>query len=132
MARKNVPEDIIDEVMARFAAVGLIDDEAFAMALVSTRTTVSRRGGHRIRQELREKGVADEVAVEALSSVDPDEELAAATAFAARKVRSMNGLDEAVAKRRLYGALARRGFGPDVVRRVVTDVLSGPDEGWSD
>ncbi len=132
MARKDVPEEIAEELLSRLTAVGLVDDEAFAVALVNTRTKVARRGGSRIRQELREKGVPDDVAAGALAQVAPEDELEAAVTFAAKKLRSMSGLDDAVAKRRLYGALARRGFGPDVVRRVVEDALGSRDESWDD
>ncbi len=128
MARKDVSEDIAQELLSRLTRVGLVNDEAFAVALVNTRTKVARRGGARIRQELREKGVPDDVAAGALAQVDPEDELDAAVAFAAKKVRSMTGLDPAVAKRRLYGALARRGFGPDVVRSVVEGALASDDD----
>ncbi len=130
MARKDVAEDIAEELLSRLTAVGLVDDEAFAVALVNTRIKVARRGEARIRLELREKGVSDDVAAGALAQVDPEDELQAAVIFAAKKVRSMSGLDEAVAKRRLYGALARRGFGPDVVRGVVADALGSRDDSW--
>ncbi len=132
MARKDVPEDVAEDLLTRLTSVGLVDDEAFAVALVNTRTKVARRGGARIRQELREKGVSDDVAAGALSQVDPEDELNAATTFAAKKVRSMKGLDNAVSKRRLYGALARRGFGPDVVRRVVADALGPRHDSWDE
>lgn len=132
MAKKRVPEDIAEELLVRLEAVGLIDDEAFATALVATRTKVARRGGRRIRQELREKGVPEDVAEEALAAVDPQDEMDAARAFAAKKVRSMSGLDDAVAKRRLYGALARRGFGPDVVKRALAESLGDQDDVFDD
>ena len=132
MARKDVAEDIADELVSRLAAVGLVDDQAFAVALVNTRTKVARRGGARIRQELREKGVSEDVAAEALAQVDPADEMEAAVTFAEKKVRSMPGLDDAVAKRRLYGALARRGFAPDVVRQVVEDAMSSREDPWNE
>lgn len=132
MARKDVAEDIIEYLLSRFAAVGLVDDQAFAIALVNTRTKVARRGGIRIRQELRQKGVSDDVAEQALAQVDPEDELEAARTFAAKKIRSMAGVDEVVAKRRLYGALARRGFTPDVVRRVVRATLEPDDDSFED
>ncbi len=128
MAKKLVPEDIIEELLGRLERVGLVDDAAFATALVNTRTKVARRGSRRIRAELREKGVPDELAEEALAGVDPQDELAAAMEFAAKKVRSMTALDPAVARRRLYGALARRGFGSDVVRQVTEDALGSHGE----
>ncbi len=128
MAKKRVPDDIIEELLGRLERVGLVDDAAFATALVNTRTKVARRGARRIRAELREKGVPDELAEEALSTVDPADEMAAAREFAAKKVRSMAALDPAVARRRLYGALARRGFGSDVVRAVTEDALGSHND----
>lgn len=130
MARKQVSQDIADEILSRLESVGLIDDEAFAVALANTRTKVARRGSSRIRQELREKGVPEDVAAVALAQVDPEDELAAALVFASKKVRTMTGLDDAVAKRRLYGALARRGFTPDVVRSVVQESLGAREDPW--
>lgn len=132
MGRKLVREDIIEELLARFQAVGLVDDAAFATALVNTRTKVARRGSGRIRMELREKGVPEDVAAEALAALDPQDELRAAMEFASKKMRTMANLEFVVAKRRLYGALARRGFSADVVRSVTDDVLgswAGDDDG---
>ncbi|MGV8845380.1 regulatory protein RecX [Tessaracoccus sp.] len=119
MARKSVSEEISAELLGRLEAVGLVDDQAFATALVNTRTKVARRGARHIRQELREKGVPEDVAEVALAGVDPQDALDAAMTFASKKVRSMQGVDPVTVKRRLYGALARRGFSADMVRHVV-------------
>lgn len=116
LTKRNTPEDVIEEIVDRFRDVGLVDDAAFARALMNTRVEVQRRGGLRIRQELRQKGVPDDVVAEAMGELDRESELEAATAFAVKKARSLTGLDPMVAKRRLYGALARRGFTADVVR----------------
>lgn len=129
MARKNVPSEIIDEILERFEEVQLIDDAAFAEAWTRSRHThrsISRRV---IAQELRTKGIDPEVAREALAEVSDEDELEAARRIAAKKARSLASLDHQVARRRLAGALARRGFGSSVVHRVVTEALAGdPDE----
>ena len=123
LAKKNVPSDVVDDLCARFREVGLLDDAAFAATLVTSRSEFSKRGKYRIRQELREKGVSDDVAEEALAEVSGDDELTAARAVAAKRSRALEGLERHVAQRRLAGTLARRGFSPDVVMQVVKETL---------
>lgn len=124
---KAVPPELIDEVMTRFKEVGLIDDAAFARALVQTRGEVNRHGRSRIRRELRQRGV-DEAAVEtALAELPPETEVEHAMAFATRRLRTMRGLEPHVIRRRLHAALARRGFSGSV-SMVVVEQLSGAEE----
>lgn len=124
LARRNVPGDVADEIMERFTEVGLIDDEAFAAALTTTRATVAHRGRHRIRQELQAKGVDREVAEAALAELDPEAEAEAALELARKRARSMASLEPHVARRRLAGVLARRGFPSSVVSAAVEEALS--------
>lgn len=123
MARRNVPADIIDELLERFTEVGLIDDEAFASSLATTRATVGQRGRYRIRQELAAKGIDREVAEAAVSDIDPEDEMEAALALAVKRARSLAALEPHVARRRLAGVLARRGFPSGVVSAAVAKAL---------
>ena len=131
LAKRNVPDELIDELCGRFTEVGLLDDAQFASMLVASRSSFSHHGKRRIRQELRNKGVPDEHAQAALDEIDDDAELDAARAVAQRKMRSLSGLEPHVAKRRLAGALARRGFGPGAVMQVTNETLVDLyDEEW--
>lgn len=124
LARRKVPADIAAEVLERFTEVGLIDDAAFAQALTRSRATHSLRGRARIRQELHAKGVDRELADEALAELDPEEERAAALQLAQRKYPGLARLEPHVARRRLAGVLARRGFPGGVVSSVLAEVFS--------
>lgn len=124
MAKRNVPTDVAEEILERFTEVGLVDDAAFAATLTQSRARHSLRGTARIRQELREKGVDRETAEEALAELDPEEERAAALELARRKARSMARLEPHVARRRLAGVLARRGFSSSVTASVLAEVTA--------
>jgi regulatory protein len=76
-----------------------------------------------LSQELRRKGVADEVARAALDEVDPDQELEAARLLVRRRMRTVSRLDRDAAVRRLTGMLARKGHPPGVCFRVVREEL---------
>ncbi len=128
MAKRNVPEDVAEEVLGRFREVGLVDDAAFAASLTASRSEFGLRGSRRIRQELQQKGVDREVADEVLSSLTREDERDAALRLAERRARSMSGLEPHVARRRLMGVLARRGFPSGIVTSVTDEVLERSED----
>ena len=117
---KDVPDEIATRLLDRFEEVGLVDDAAFARAWVSGRQQGKGLAPRALAQELRRKGIDDETAREALDEVDRGRPGGGgARAGAPTKLRSVRGLDQTTATRRLAGMLARKGYGP------------GSPSGWS-
>ena len=123
LARRNVPEDVAGRLLDRFEEVGLIDDEAFARAWVDSRQRTRGLARTALAAELRRKGIADETARTVLAEVDPGDEEAAARLLVRKKLRSMGGLDQQVAARRLVGMLARKGYSSGLAYAVVKQEL---------
>jgi len=123
LARKNVPEAVAERLLTRFEEVGLIDDTAFARAWVESRQPGKGLARRALAQELRRKGVDDNVARETLDEIEPGAEEAAARVLVRRRLRSLRQVDRSVATRRLTAMLARKGYGGDVVWRVVREEL---------
>lgn len=121
---KEVPEDLAQRLLDRFEEVGLVDDEAFARAWVSGRQSAKGLARRALAQELRRKGVDDEVAREALDELDPETEEEAARALVRKKLRSLDRVDDVTATRRLVGMLARKGYGSGMAFAVVRDELA--------
>ncbi|ABL81847.1 MULTISPECIES: regulatory protein RecX [unclassified Nocardioides] len=124
LASRNVPDEVASRLLDRFEEVGLVDDRAFARAWVQSRQPNKGLARRALAQELRRKGVADEVAREALDEVDPADEEAAARALVRKKLRSLARVDETTATRRLVGLLARKGYGSGLAFAVVRDELA--------
>ena len=97
-------------LLDRFEEVGLVDDQAFARAWVQSRQPGKGLARRALAQELRRKGVDDEVARAALDEVDPDDEVEAARQLVRRKLRTVGRLERDMAVRRLTGMLARKGY----------------------
>jgi regulatory protein len=123
LAKKGVPDGLAERLLDRFEEVGLVDDEAFARLWVQSRQPGKGLARRALAQELRRKGVDDEVAKVALDEVDPDDEVEAARALVRRKLRTAAGLERDVAIRRLTGMLARKGYPAGVCFRVVREEL---------
>jgi regulatory protein len=124
MARKNVPDDVGEKVLTRFAEVGLIDDGALAHGMVEADHRGRGLSARAIELRMRRRGVAEPAVQAALHEIDADSELAAARRLAQRKLRSVAHLDPATQTRRLFGLLARRGYGSGLASRVVREVLA--------
>jgi regulatory protein len=127
LRRKGIPDDAAGTVLERFDEVGLIDDAAFAGQWVRSRHAHRGLARRAIAMELRRKGVADEVAGEALAEVDGESEERRARELVDRKLRSLkvaSAEQQTVAGRRLVGMLARKGYGAAVAYRVVREALA--------
>jgi regulatory protein len=124
LAAKNVPADVAARLLDRFEEVGLVDDEAFARSWIASRQPGKGLARRALAQELRRKGIDDEVAREALDEIDPADEEQAARALVRKKLRSLSRVDDTTATRRLVGMLARKGYGSGVSFAVVKDELS--------
>ncbi|MGW2252789.1 recombination regulator RecX [Kitasatospora sp. NPDC001660] len=119
LRKREIPEDVADEVLTRLEEVGLIDDAAFAAAWVESRHAVRGLSRRALAQELRTKGVAADLVEQAVAQLDHDDETEAARALVERKLRSTRGLDPQARMRRLVGVLARRGYSEGLAFRVV-------------
>lgn len=120
---KNVPAELAEGLLDRFTEVGLIDDAAFASAWIESRHTGRGLAPRALAQELRRKGVAEDVIAEALTAVDQDSQEDAARVLVRKKLRSVQEVDSVTATRRLVGMLARKGYGQGLAFRVVRDEL---------
>jgi regulatory protein len=123
LARRNVPSAAAEQVLDRFAEVGLVDDAEFARAWVESRHRGRGLSRRALEHELHTKGVGQADRDAALAAVDRDSEAEAARRLVDRKLRGTRGLDPAVRTRRLAGMLARKGYPPGVALRAVRDAL---------
>ncbi|MFP7695960.1 regulatory protein RecX [Trueperella sp. LYQ143] len=125
--RQLVPDEIANSVIDMFCQADLVNDERFARMFVRSKFATKTTSRRVLRRELAEKGVSAELVEQALAEISDDSELEAARDFAQRKVRSMRGIDEETIRRRLYGALGRRGFCAEHIRQAIYDAFAGED-----
>lgn len=152
LRKKGYTPEQIEQTLSRLRERGYVDDREFARFWITNRQTFSPRGPHLLRSELRQKGVPSDIVEEALNEYRDDQaqraeeaaEVAAeydlpddepvpgsdeatALGLARKRMRLLAGLDPQVTRRRLYGFLARRGYGFDTIDKVVRRVLK-PEE----
>jgi len=119
LAAREIPDDIAAAALDRLTEAGLIDDQAFANTIASTRRATRGLSTASIRRELIRKGVAEEHILIALSAFTAEEELETAIKFASKRLRTMQHLEPEVRRRRLLGFLARKGYGGGVAYQAL-------------
>ncbi|MCX4765437.1 recombination regulator RecX [Streptomyces sp. NBC_01275] len=126
--KREIPDDVAEEVLSRFEEVGLINDSAFADAWVESRHHGRGLARRALAQELRTKGVDSALIEEAVGRLDSEQEEETARELVDRKLRSTRGLDRDKRLRRLAGMLARKGYPEGMALRVVRRALEEEGE----
>ena len=121
------------QALERLRALGYVDDRAWAAAYV-LRPRSLERSARLLRRELRARGVAPALAAAAVAGHDDDRAARLAARLALRRLAPPRAADggRAAARRRaqrLRGALARRGFGPETIRRALADAPAEAPDG---
>ena len=116
------PAEAVARVMEVLTRYDFVSDERFAERYVSGRS--SRYGRSRILRELRQKGVSEDTAKEALDDLPQEDEREAALRQA-RKLCARRDLSDPDERRKTAAALARRGFSWDIVSDVLRELCQG-------
>lgn len=129
LTRKGWTEGVIVRVLDHLERAGLIDDARFARLWVDERMRTRPSGMALLRRELRRKGVHEDIIEPILKAYDQEsDEVARACDLLQRRQSRYTGLDAPVARRRMLGFLARRGFGAHVIYTAVRHILDNMEE----
>ena len=121
LKKKKFPEEVINRTISFLREKKFVDDDLFARTWIKERLA-RYIGPSRLKQELKLKGVAEQViennlkrAQEFYSEPDTVRELAA------KRMSRIKNLDPQTAKRRVYGYLLRRGFSLELVIEALNE-----------
>lgn len=132
LQKLEVEESHIPQIIERLLKQEYLDDTAFAHMFVKHRIQTSTKGPQMVYQELRAKGVRDQIAAKAIEAYtfDVQEERAMKVA---QKRMNRKGKESLHKKRQQTEAtLYRNGFSQDVIQYVLGEFSSeaDPDQEW--
>lgn len=129
LLKKGEPEADVEAAIERLLGAQLLDDPTYARQFARSKALGPGHSRRRLQQELTRRGVARDVASEAIDAVFEDEEVDEAATIervAKKKLKTLAKLDVEVQRRRLYAFLARRGYDGDDIARVMGSLLVDP------
>jgi len=124
LKKKNIEEDVAQVALDRFEELGLINDQTFSDNFVSNTHQRRKLGKKALKQQLRSKGVSEEIANQAVSQISETDEFQAALALALKKMRSIQHDDPQSQIRKIVGLLARKGYSAGLSFQVAKEVIN--------
>ena len=127
--RERFTPTAVAAALARLRELRYVDDEAWAAGYLA-RPRSAARSARLLRTELRAQGVPPEVAAAALAAHDDEAAAIVAVRSALRRLaRGDRATDAPPLRRRLRGALARRGFDAETIERALARLRAGARSG---
>ena len=126
LIQKGFDKSDADATIARLLENGLLNDEKYAEEFARQRMVVAGASRRRVEQLLAQKGIGREVAKAAAEKVIGDEDvdtIGSMEKIVKKKLMTMNGLDLALKRRRLFRVLARKGYEIDDINQVLSRIL---------
>lgn len=122
LKRKDYSPEIIEWVVSQLVDYGYIDDKKFAEAWVSNRRLLKPTSHRRLKMELRQKRVADEIINTVLAEDDTDE-LTVLVDLVARKQKQTKYQDTT----KLTQYLLRQGYDYENIKLVISSLSAITD-----
>ena len=123
LAREGFSTKAIETTIEELIHSGHIRDRKYAENWIVRRQKSNPRGKTLLKKELVNKGIDRETAEQVVANVETEDETKVALQIAQKRMKQYTGLPIHVAKRRLHGFLARRGFGSEIVRHVLEQIF---------
>lgn len=121
--KKEFGDEVIEEVIKKLTEQNFVNDTAFIQWIFDQRTSHKQKSAFAIRQELFKYGIEKDLIDDFFSNNTVDEEELARNAIASR-LRRWEGLPPEEKKKKIYAFLLQRGFGYEIINRVVNGLES--------
>lgn len=115
-------QELVDTKIAKLQKYDLINDLKFAQLYADEKSRFKQRGEYRIKLELREKGIADEIIAEALTQRE-EEDVDILPRLLMSRYKNIDWKDVKMRQKAIQG-LMRRGFAINDIKKSIEEFLS--------
>ncbi len=121
LAKKEVEEPIVNEVLHKLAAQKYTNDEEFAYSFVRTQKNTTDKGPDLIRIELREKGIKEAIIKAAIKEYPIEEQVEKAIKVSEKLMKKSSKESQRNAKQKAEQLLLRKGYPFDVIHLALNE-----------
>lgn len=118
-------EELISKIIKKLKDYKFLDDLEFAKIFARERSLLKHKPARVIKFELKQKGIAQDLIEEVLtSSKEEEKDLQKAKEIIQKKIVRYKGLDRFKIKEKLSRFLASRGFDYDTIKKAIDEILT--------
>lgn len=123
LRRLGYDEAAVEHALSAAHELQLLDDKRYSQAYVRSAERVSRKGPRAVRHELLARGVADEMAEQAIADSGLlSRQRETVRDLAAKRLQQDTSGDPLKTRRRIEAFLLRRGYDPEIVAEVLREL----------
>jgi regulatory protein len=126
--RKDVPSEVVEQVISNLEEKRYVDDLEFAKTYVRSKKNTSAKGPAALSKELKQKGIMENDLETALLEYPFEAQVKAAISFASKKAKQQTNKSSTETKLNLAQTLAGKGFSWDVVEAALDEAEIDKDE----
>jgi regulatory protein len=123
LRKHKVHESLHKKLFEKLIRLDFLDDEKFATWWVDQRNSFRPKSKRILNQELRIKGIGREIIENVLAEAEIDEGKIAKEMLE-KKIYRWKNLNDFEARKKMSAFLARKGFGWDIVKKTVNNILT--------
>lgn len=120
LREKDYSDDVIDKTIEFLEKYNYINDKQFAIKYMNDKIKLKGNGANKIKYELRQKGISDEILDEVFEDTY-DDELEKAISLLEKKVKRIDVFDYK-AKQKLSTYLSGRGYNYDIIKASIKHI----------
>ncbi len=131
LVQKEVDEPIIKEVIHKLTTQHYINDQEYAVAYVRTQANTTDKGPNVIKKEIKEKGVAEGILIQALEEFPLEQQMEKAIKISEKYYQKNAKVSLKVQQQKLEQLLLRKGYSYEVINFALNETevpKQGEDE----
>lgn len=117
LAKKEIPEIVINQTIQKLLDMRYLDDDEFTTWWIEQRQLHRPKSKMVIKMELKQKGISDEIIEKHLT--DSKNDLEIAKGLVAKKQRTFERYSGDLYKQKVSQFLQRRGFNWDIIKEII-------------
>ncbi|MCM3726389.1 recombination regulator RecX [Neobacillus cucumis] len=122
LVQKEVDEPIIKEVIHKLTTQHYINDQDYAVAYVRTQANTTDKGPNVIKKDLKEKGVADGILIQALEEFTLEQQMEKAIKISEKFYQKNAKVSLKVQQQKLEQLLLRKGYSYEVINFALNEI----------
>ncbi len=121
LEKKEYPSELIELAINKLLKQGYLNDRSFCKSYINNQIITTSKGPYKIRRELRDKGVSDDIIEDEIVIFDNELEIEKVTKLADRMFRTNKTRGGSVLRKKITTDLTNMGYSTDIIYKVLSD-----------
>lgn len=119
LKKKNIEDEIINHILEKLREYCYVDDRVYLKKYVENNRQLTHYGSKRIQQDLRRRGIKDDLLLNLEDLFPEEEEYSCCEAVAQKNIKTIKGQTVQQKRKKLYDKLARMGYPSNMITTVI-------------